>query len=159
VILVDEFLAIRVIAGSAPEPLRGEPAALTYGRAYRLTRALLGSGPGRLQVRGRFTRLVDALGEDDQRAINEWLADPDPAVLTIIDPRAYISSAAALQNTFSVSLLQAETLAVGAEHDWPISFGDPDSGTERGRFRGRDRGAGGGQFRRCGRARGRRRPG
>ncbi len=129
-ILVDEFLAIRVIAGNSPEPLGGEPAALTYGRAYRLTRALLGSGPGRLQVPGRFTRLVDALGEGDQRAINEWLADPDPAVLTVIDPRAYISGAAALQNTYAVSLLQAETLAVGAEHDWPIYFGDPDSGPE-----------------------------
>jgi hypothetical protein len=130
VILVDEFLAIRVMVGRAPKALRGESAALTYGRTYRLTRALLGSGPGRLQVRGRFTRLVDALGEDDQRALGEWLADPDPAVLTVVDPRVYIRSTAVLQNTYAVSLLQAETLAVGAEHDWPIRFGDLDSAPE-----------------------------
>ena len=129
-ILVDELLAIRVIAGSAPDALRGVSAALTYGRAYRLTRALLGSGPGRLQVRGRFTRLVDSLGEEDQRALGEWLAEPDPDVLTVIDPRAHIRGAAVLQNSYAVSLLQAETLAAGAEHDSPIRFGDPDSAPE-----------------------------
>lgn len=129
-ILVDEFLAIRVIAGTAPEALRRESAALTYSRAYRLTRALFGPGPGRLQVRGRFTRLVDSLGDDDREALNEWLAEPDPGVLAVIDPRAYIRSAAVLQNTYAVSLLQAETLAAGVDHDCPIRFGDPDSAPE-----------------------------
>lgn len=55
-ILVDEYSAILVISGSAPESLTGERIALSYGRAYRLTRALMDVGPGRLHVRGRFTR-------------------------------------------------------------------------------------------------------
>jgi hypothetical protein len=127
VILVDEYLAIRVISGNAAEALGSGAVGLTYSRAYRLTRALSTSGPGRLRVRGRFTRLVDALGELDQRVLYEWLGNPDPAVLEIIDPRVFLRTTAALQNTYAVSLLQAETLAASADQEWPIRFGDPDS--------------------------------
>ncbi|MGH9042139.1 MAG: hypothetical protein ACRDZ3_18120 [Acidimicrobiia bacterium] len=126
-VLVDEFLAIRVISGSRPAGLGVGPVRLTYGRTYRLTRALSTSGAGRLQVRGRFTRLVEALGDADRRVLDEWLANPDPSVLSIIDPRAFIRMAAALQNTYAISLLQAETLAAAAGQEAPIRFGDPDS--------------------------------
>jgi len=129
VILVDEYLAIFVIAGSAPDALAGHGVALSYGRAYRLTRALIDVGPGRLQLRGRFTRLVDGLSPDGQRLLADWLADPDPAVLAVVDPRPLIGAAAALQNTYAISLLQAEMLAAAVNHDWPIRFGDPDSTT------------------------------
>ncbi len=129
-ILVDEFVAIQVISGSPPEALAGSPVALTYGRAYRLTRALIDSGPGRLRVRGRFTRLVDALGQHDQRVLHEWLANPDPTVLSVIDPRPLIRTAAALQNTYAVSLLQAETLAAGIGDDGSVRFGDPDNASD-----------------------------
>jgi hypothetical protein len=126
-ILLDEYLAIRVISRSAPEAIAGAPVALTYGRAYRLTRALLDVGPGRLQLKGRFTRLVDGLSPEGRELLAEWLADPDPSVLSVVDPRPLIGAAAALQNTYAVSLLQAETLAASANHDWPIRFGDQDS--------------------------------
>ena len=128
-ILVDEFLAIQVVSGQPPEMLGEGPVALTYGRAYRLTRALTESGPGRLRVRGRFTRLVDVLGQRDRQVLHEWLARPDPAVLSVVDPRPLIRTAAALQNTYALSLLQAETLAAAADHEWPVRFGDPDSAT------------------------------
>lgn len=125
-ILVDEFLAIQAISGAPPAALAGSAIALTYSRAYRLTRALMDAGPGRLRVRGRFTRLVDGLNQQDQRALQEWLTDPDPAVLTVPDPRPLIRTAAALQNTYAVSLLQAETLAAAATEDWPVRFADAD---------------------------------
>jgi hypothetical protein len=128
-ILVDEYLAIRVISESAPDVIAEDAIALTYGRAYRLSRALLDVGPGRLQLRGRFTRLVEGLTPEGQELLTEWLADPDPAVLSIVDPRPLIGTAAAVQNTYAVSLLQAETLAAGAFHEWSIRFGDPDSAT------------------------------
>jgi hypothetical protein len=60
VILVDEYAALPALAGRPLDALAGSPLGLTYGRAYRLTRALLDPGPGRLRVRGRFTRLLDA---------------------------------------------------------------------------------------------------
>lgn len=126
-ILVDEYLAILVAAGAAPPEVAGQSAGLTYGRAYRLARALLAGGSGRLQLRGRFTRLVDGLSAEGQELLADWLADPDPAVLSVIDPRPLIGASAALQNTHALSLLQAETLAAALVGTWPIRFADPDS--------------------------------
>lgn len=50
-ILVDEYLALLALADRLPVKVRGERLALTYSRAYRLTRALLDPGPGRLAIR------------------------------------------------------------------------------------------------------------
>jgi hypothetical protein len=61
VILVDEYAALLALVRREPPTLTGQPLALTYGRSYRLTRALLDPSPGRIKVRGRFTKLVDAL--------------------------------------------------------------------------------------------------
>ena len=121
---ISSFLAL---ADRPPVGVRGERLALTYSRAYRLTRALLDPGPGRLAIRGRFSRVVDALPPADQRVLHDRLAAPDPAVLSIIDPRPFIRTAGALQNTYAVSLLQAETLAAAVLNDWQIVFGESDS--------------------------------
>lgn len=126
-ILVDESLVLLRLAGRPPEQIAAESVALTYSRAYRLTRALLDPGPGRLAVRGRFSRLVSALSAADQAVLHDRLAEPDPAVLTIVDPRPTIRTAGAIQNTYSVSLLQAETLAAAVSNDWPILFAEADS--------------------------------
>lgn len=126
-VLVDEYLALLRLADETPERVRSEPLALTYSRAYRLTRALLDPGPGRLAVRGRFTRLVDALSPSDQAVLHDRLADPDPMILTVVDPRPTIRTAGAIQNTYALSLLQAETLAASVIHDWRIVFGERDS--------------------------------
>lgn len=40
-LLVDEYVALPALAGRAPQPVQGQALAITYGRAYRLTRALL----------------------------------------------------------------------------------------------------------------------
>ncbi|CAN5679600.1 hypothetical protein BH20ACT2_BH20ACT2_19320 [soil metagenome] len=128
--VVDEHLALLALAGRPHPALGTEPLALSYGRAYRLTRALLDYGPGRLALRGRFSRLVDLLAPADQRLLHDRLARPDPAVLSIIDPRPTIRTAGAIQNTYAVSLLQAETLAVSIVHDWRIVFIDGDSASD-----------------------------
>lgn len=129
-LLVDEYVALPALVGRAPRPVQDEALAITYGRAYRLTRALLDPGPGRLQVRGRFTRLVDGLTPADQHALHEQLADPDPALLTVVDPRPLIRATGAIQNTYALSMLQAETLAAALTHDWPIRFAEPASAPE-----------------------------
>lgn len=129
-ILVDEYAALPALAGRPDRSLSGEVLALTYSRAYRLTRALLDPGPGRLQTRGRFTRLVDALSPEGHRALHERLADPDPAILRFVDPRPLIRTAGAIQNTYALSLLQAETLAAAVTNDWPIRFAAHESSPE-----------------------------
>ena len=129
-ILVDEYAALPTLVGLPPVQLAGEALALTYSRAYRLTRALLDPGPGRLATRGRFTRLVEALSAADIQLLHERLADPDPAMLTIVDPRPMIRTASAIQNTYAMSLLQAETLAAAVTNDWPIRFAAADSASE-----------------------------
>lgn len=129
-ILVDEYAALPTLAGRPPAALTGERLALTYGRAYRLTRALLDPGPSRLQTKGRFTRLVDAMSGPDRQALHERLADPDSDVLMIVDPRPMIRTAGAIQNAYTVSLLQAETLAAAVTHDWPIRFAAAESTSE-----------------------------
>lgn len=129
-ILVDEYAALPALAGRPDLSFTGEVLALTYSRAYRLTRALLDPGPGRLQTRGRFTRLVEALSSEGLQALHERLADPDPAILTIVDPRPLIRTAGAIQNTYAVSLLQAETLAAAVTNDWPIRFAAHESAPE-----------------------------
>jgi hypothetical protein len=127
VILVDEYAALPALAGRPLAALEGQTLALTYGRAYRLTRALLDPGPGRLPTSGRFTRLVDAMSEADRQALHERLAHPDPDVLTTVDPRPLIRTAGAIQNAYAVSLLQAETIAAAVSYDWPIRFAAADS--------------------------------
>ncbi len=129
-ILVDEYFALPALVGHSPAELAGEVLALTYSRAHRLTRALLDPGPGRLATRGRFTRLVEALSTADQLKLHESLADPDPAVLRIVDPRPLIRTAGAIQNTYALSLLQAETLAAAVTNDWPIRFAAHESAPE-----------------------------
>jgi hypothetical protein len=62
--------------------------------------------------------------------LHDRLADPDPALLSIIDPRPTIRTAGAIQNTYAVSLLQAETLAASFINDWPVVFADADSASE-----------------------------
>lgn len=128
-ILVDEHVALLALADRKP-PALAEDLAITYARLYRLTRALLESGPGRLQTRGRFTRLVDALSASDQAVLNERLAGPTHGRLEVVDPRPLIRTAAAIQNTYSVSLLQAETIAAAVTHDWPVRFAGPSSAPE-----------------------------
>ncbi len=129
-LLVDEYAALPALSGRPHASLGGEVLALTYSRAYRLTRALLDPGPGRLQTRGRFTRLVEGLSAADQQVLHVRLADPDPAVLRIVDPRSLIRAAGAIQNTYAVSLLQAETLAAAVTNDWPIRFAVAESAPE-----------------------------
>ncbi len=129
-ILVDEYAALPALAGRPHPSLSGEVVALTYSRAYRLTRALLDPGPGRLQTRGRFTRLVEALSAEGLQALHERLADPDPAVLVVVDPRPMIRAAGAIQNTYAVSLLQAETLAAAVTNDWSVRFATAESAPE-----------------------------
>jgi len=73
--------------------------------------------------------MADDLSPSDRRVLCDILADPDPAVLLIVDPRPSIRTASGIQNAYDVSMLQAKTLAAAVEYDWPIRFADAASTT------------------------------
>jgi hypothetical protein len=73
---------------------------------------------------------VEGLSPADQLVLHNRLSDAGPSVLVIVDPRPTIRTAGAIQNTYAVSLLQAETLAAAVTNDWPILFGEPDSASD-----------------------------
>ena len=81
-------------------------------------------------MRGRFSRLFEGLSAGDLAALHVRLANVDPDVLVIVDSRPLMRTAAAIQNTYSVSLLQAETLSAASTHDWPIMFSASDITSE-----------------------------
>ncbi len=51
-------------------------------------------------------------------------------VISIVDPRPLIRTTGAIQNTYALSLLQAETIAAAVTNDWPVRFADPSSAPE-----------------------------
>jgi hypothetical protein len=114
VLIVDEYLAIRVLAGDWPAALPDDAVGLTVSRHWRLLQRLHAPAGGQLST------LLGALSSDD-RAV---LRFPHPEVLTILDPRPLLDDAARLAAAFgNTGLLIAETAVAGLEHGGRLFFG------------------------------------
>jgi len=90
VIVLDEYLAVRVLFGHWPAELPDDELALTASRHWRLLQALHSPRGGQL------SRVLSQLSEPD-RAAERW---PHPEVLRILDPRPMLDEAAALAARF-----------------------------------------------------------
>jgi hypothetical protein len=130
-LLVDEYVALPALAGRAPQAVHGQALAMTYARAYGSPGRCSTRAGARLQVRGRFTRLVDGLTPAGQHALHEQLADPDPGPPPIVVPRPLLRATGAIQKHLRALDAQAETLAAALTHDWAIRFADAASAPER----------------------------
>ncbi|MEO8696959.1 MAG: hypothetical protein ABI658_25855, partial [Acidimicrobiales bacterium] len=75
-IVVDDYLALAAIAGQLPPALAEQSIATTYGRIYRLLRAITNS-----QTSGQLTAQFRLLSEGRRDALIEVIADPPPSVL------------------------------------------------------------------------------
>ena len=74
-LVIDEYLAVRVVVGARPAQLgEDEPLALPAYRHYRLLQRIHQPGTGQLSA---------LLADSDQQAIRR----PHPEVLQILDPR------------------------------------------------------------------------
>lgn len=115
-IVVDEYLAVRVVGGAWPESLPDdEDLALPACRHWRLLQRVHAPGDGQLsQI---LAQLSDA-GRDGIR-------HPHPEVLGVLDPRPLLDDAAALAARYGGGLLIAETLAAGLVHGRRLFFGTP----------------------------------
>lgn len=81
-ILVDEYAVLPALAGRPHLSLAGDVLVLTYSRAYRLTRALLDPGPGRLQTPAgsSFTYTYDFGDNWRHKVTVEKVTPADPSV-------------------------------------------------------------------------------
>lgn len=111
-LVVDEYLAVRVLVGARPSELGDdEPLALPAYRHYRLLQRVHAPGGGQLSA---------LLAESDRQAIRR----PHPEVLQILDPRPLLDEAAAIGARYRAGgLLVGETLAAGLTYGRQLWFG------------------------------------
>jgi hypothetical protein len=114
VIVIDEYLAVRVVLGRWPAELPDEDLALPASRHWRLLQALHNPRGGQL------SRILAPLSESDRAALR-W---PHPEVLQVIDPRPLLDKAAQVAASYGgTGWLVAESLAAGLAHGRQLYFG------------------------------------
>jgi hypothetical protein len=116
VIVIDEYLAVRVVGGAWPEGLPDdEELALPASRHWRLLQRVHAPGDGQLST------ILGQLSE----AGRDGIRHPHVEVLGVLDPRPLLDDAAALAGRYGGGLLIAETLAAGLVHGRRLFFGTP----------------------------------
>jgi hypothetical protein len=118
VIVVDEYLAARVVGGDWPAVLPDDELALQASRHWRLLQALHG-GRG-----GQLSRILGQLSD----AGRDGIRHPHPEVLQVLDPRPLLDEAAILAARYGgTGLLVAESLAAGLSYGHQLWFGTNDN--------------------------------
>lgn len=113
-LVIDEYLAVRVLGGSWPVGLPDDDLVLPASRHWRLLQRVHAPGGGQL------SQLLAALPGGDLGVVRY----PHPDVLQILDPRPLLDEAAAIAARYGAGgLLIAETLAAGRTHGHQLWFG------------------------------------
>ncbi len=114
-IVIDEYLAVRVINGDWPGTLPDDDdLALPVSRHWRLLQRLHAPAGGQL------SKVLAALSPAGRQAVRH----PHPEMLQILDPRPLLDEAAAIAARHHAGgLLVAETLASGLVHGRQLWFG------------------------------------
>ena len=114
-IVVDEYLAVRVVGGRWPEGLPDdEDLVLPAARHWRLLQRIHAPGDGQL------SGLLATLSTTDRDTIRF----PHPEVLRVADPRPLLDEAARLAARYGgTGWLTAETLAAGLTYGRALWFG------------------------------------
>ena len=113
-IVVDEYLAVRVAGGDWPDGLPDtEDLVLPTSRHWRLLQRIHAPGTGQL------SQILSTLSRTDL----DGLRYPHPEILQIADPRPFLDEAARLGARFGGGWLTDETLAAGLHHGRTLWFG------------------------------------
>lgn len=113
-IVIDEYLAVRVLGGAWPDELPDDELALPASRHWRLLQRVHSPSSGQL------SRLLARLPGSDIGVVRF----PHPEVLAILDPRPLLDEAAAIAARYGgTGLLVAESLAAGLTHGRQLWFG------------------------------------
>jgi len=105
-IVVDEYLAVRVLSGDWPGELPDDDVVLPTSRHWRLLQRVHNPSGGQL------SQLLANLPGDDLGVVR-W---PHPEVLSVLDPRPLLDEAAAIAARFG-----------GVAHGHRLWFGTPDN--------------------------------
>lgn len=113
-IVVDEYLAVRVLGGGWPEGLPDDDVALPASRHWRLLQRIHAPGPGQL------SSVLGLLSPTGVEAVRH----PHPELLHVLDPRPLLDDAAAISARYGAGgLLVAESLAAALIHGGFLWFG------------------------------------
>lgn len=114
-IVVDEYLAVRIVFGDWPDDLPDDDdIALPASRHWRLLQRIHNPSGGQL------TAIVAGFTPDELMA----LRFPHPEVLQILDPRPLLDDAAAINARYNAGgWLISETLAAAVVHGRQLWFG------------------------------------
>lgn len=113
-IVIDEYLAVRVVLADWPAELPDDELALPASRHWRLLQALHAPRGGQL------SRILSLLPESDRDVVRH----PHPEVFQVLDPRPLLDDAAAIAARYGgTGLLIAETLAAGLTLGRQLWFG------------------------------------
>jgi hypothetical protein len=114
VIVIDEYLAVRVVFARWPAGLPDEELALPASRHWRLLQALHNPRGGQL------SQILVPLSASDRAALR-W---PHPEVLQVLDPRPLLDKAAQVAAGYGgTGWLVAESLAAGLAYGRELYFG------------------------------------
>lgn len=102
-IVIDEYLAVRVLFARWPQGLPDGDVALPATRHWRLLKALLSPRAGQLPP---FVDQLSPAGRDSIR-------QPDSDIVQVLDSRPLFDTAASIAVRYGTGLLVAETLAAG----------------------------------------------
>lgn len=118
-LICDQYLAIRVIAGDLPDHLRNEHLAMASSHYWLLLRAaakLRHPGPG---VMGRLSRLIAALSPAAQQQLDAL----SPDVIEILDFREYAQASADAAHAYGLKWLVADLVGSALHYRAPLCFG------------------------------------
>jgi hypothetical protein len=114
VIVVDEYIAVRVLRGRWPAGLPDDELVMPSSRHWRLLQALHG-GRG-----GQLSQLFDGASPRVVASIRF----PHPEVLQVLDPRPLLDKAAQVAASYGgTGWLVAESLAAGLAYGRELYFG------------------------------------
>jgi hypothetical protein len=107
-IIVDDHLAARALAGSLPDEL-GSTVATTYGFQFRLVRALRDE-----RVKGSLSREVES------EELVRLVLNPPADRLVVLDPRSSLDEAADVATRHQANLLLSELVGAARAHNASI---------------------------------------
>lgn len=113
-LVIDEYLAVRVLGGLWPEGLPDDDLGLPASRHWGLLQRIHAPGDGQL------SRILDELSPAGRQSVRY----PHPEVFQVLDPRPLLDEAAGIAARYNAGgLLIAETLASGLTHGRQLWFG------------------------------------